>query len=397
MRLGKKPAQQPDNRSTGQILLEALKEADAQHRKDIKHERKRRRRLLGDMPDRVRTSLIVIIVALIVLVGDGLRREGQEFNARLDQFTGSIIMKDRVGRSKIPKAGIPILDGETIITGENSTATLQFPDGSAIELQPQTQFEVRLLDYARGGLRDRSFMVRYGAVVAHVSKFFGLKSRATFCTPTAVAAVRGTGFQVFYDPNARQSALGVVEGLVEYRTPVARNNFTQGQMVASRGYQMGNGANLAQTAGTRIGTRVHEMTQKYERPPSFLHNVEMTINGILDPALQVLGLSPGGWGFQSMSFARLGAAKKVMLDLQRHILSQPGDEVPRIINPVTLEELQMDAKERNAILESLSGRMLETYVKLGPNSYRVMARARDKKRTLLELSESGVREVPERR
>src|SRR5205823_5291823 len=120
---------------------------------------------------------------------------------------------------------------DVIRTGADSTATLVFPDGSAVQVEPNTEFQVRLLDYARGGERDRSFMVRSGSIVAHVSKFFGGQSRATMCTPTTVAAVRGTGFRVQYDPQRKETFVQVADGKVAVRTAAGETATQKGEMV----------------------------------------------------------------------------------------------------------------------------------------------------------------------
>jgi hypothetical protein len=53
------------------------------------------------------------------------------------------------------------------------------------------------------------------------------------------------------------------------------------------------------------------------------------------------------------------------------------------------------AKERDNLLDTFSGRMLESYRKTGRNQYVVRARARDKARTLYELAPGGVSKINE--
>lgn len=386
-------------KSNREELLEALKDFEQQRTRQRARDRRQQRlaRLFGwvrAVPGWARAAVVVTAVVLAALVADGIRREASEMTATLAEVRGPVTIA-RGEQPEIPgRAGFLLRDRDVVTTGPGSFAVLVFPDGSALELEPGTQFEVRLLDYQRGGQRDRSFMVRFGSAVARVSRFFGGRSQATVCTPTAVAAVRGTGFRVVYDPRQRQSYCQVAEGTVQGRTPAVAAPTRAGQMVQAVGYRMGGVEALPGTRGASLRAAMARLA-RYERPPGLLERVEAAINGVLDPVLQLVGLAPGSWSYAASTFARKAMCTESLRQLRAHLAAAPGEEVPDLLNPVTLEELQMPLKERDKVLNGFAGRMLESYRKLGRDRYVVRARARNRARTLFELTPEEIREVRE--
>ncbi|MEM1544643.1 MAG: FecR family protein [Candidatus Bathyarchaeia archaeon] len=383
-------------KSGAEIIVEAVKEAQRQYerRERAKRQREKFGRLFGwlrEAPSWLKTMIIVALLALVGLIVDGIRRESTEFKATLVAYNGQVWVQRASTQNWIsPEPNMVLRDKDLVRTGSNGTATLVFPDGSAIQLEPNTEFEVRLIDFFRGGLRDRSFMVRMGAVTAYVSQFFGAKSQATVCTPTAVAAVRGTGFRVVYDPNTRQTHLQVVEGTVQFKTPISEIASQAGQMVASVGYQLQATQSLPTESQRVLSGSISNLCQ-YEKPPSWLQRVEWAILHPLDPFLQILGLTPGGWSYAAADFARRTMALEAMRRLRTHM--EALNEIPDYLNPVTLAELNLHPAEKERILRAFAGNMLESYRKIGRDQYIIRARARDKRRTLFEADIAGVRQV----
>jgi len=382
-------------KNEAELIVELVKEAE---REMIRKERRKRRReyfgWLRAMPGWLKTFLALSLATLVVLVADGIRREGKEFKATLVAFTGAVqVLPHEQGQWLPATLNMALRDKDLVRTGPQSTATLVFPDGSAIQLEPNTEFEVRLLDFARGGLRDRSFMVRFGSAVAYISQFFGAKSQATVCTPTAVAAVRGTGFRVVYDPVNRQTFVQVVEGSVRFRTPIAETPSQPGQVATASGYHLSEVSSMSPGTQRFIAAQVASL-RRFEQPPHWLQRVEWGLTNLLDPFLQILGLTPGGWSYAATDLARRTACMEALRRLRTHLESL--NEVPDYLNPVTLQELTgVHPKEKERILSAFAGNMLESYRKVGRDQYIVRARARDKKRTLYEMTIAEIRQVPE--
>ncbi|MCS7263206.1 MAG: FecR domain-containing protein [Armatimonadetes bacterium] len=385
-------------KSDAEIITEAVKEAQRQYERRERGRRRRERfgRFFGwfrEAPSWLKTLLTVGLILLVALIADGIRRESAEFKANLVAFSGQVWVQKSDSRNWIaPEPNMALRDKDLVRTGANGTATLVFPDGSAVQLEPNTEFEVRLLDFFRGGTRDRSFMVRMGSVIAYVSQFFGAKSQGTVCTPTAVAAVRGTGFRVVYEPSTQQTYLQVVDGSVQFKTPVGEIMAQAGQLGSASGYQIQTTQSLPADAQRLLAANVNTLRQ-HEKPPSFLQRIEWAILNPLDPFLQILGLTPGGWSYAAADFARRTMALEAMRRLRTHM--EALNEVPNYLNPVTLAELNLHPAEKERILRAFAGNMLESYRKVGRDQYIIRARARDKRRTLFEADIAGVRQVQE--
>lgn len=383
---------QPQN--TVESIADLIRQAE---REQLRKERRRRRRQwfgwIQEAPSWLKTLITVTLVVLVALIADGIRRESKEFKATLVSFSGSVSVFQNTTNQWVPaKPEMALRDKDVVRTGANGTAILVFPDGSAIQLEPNTEFEVRLLDFVRGGVRDRSFMVRFGSAVAYVSQFFGAKSQATVCTPTAVAAVRGTGFRVVYDPATKQTIVQVVDGSVRFRTPITETASQPGQMAAASGYQLVGTQPLSPEYQRVLAATVTQL-RRFEQPPSLLQRIEWAINNALDPFLQILGLTPGGWSYASANFARRTMCMEALRRLRTHLESL--NELPDYLNPVTLQELTGGIqKRRNASSAPLPGtcwRVTEKLVATNTSS----EPAPKTKTHLYEMTIAEIREVPE--
>jgi len=93
-----------------------------------------------------------------------------------------------------------ISQGDTIKTGDASTAEFTFEDSAQVLLRPHTALEVKT-SAQKGGLHFiREFMQRAGRTISRLKAATGNESRFTIHTPSAVAAARGTEFRISVDP-----------------------------------------------------------------------------------------------------------------------------------------------------------------------------------------------------
>ncbi len=391
---GKKPTSRVDNPEAD--LLSAVRDIGTEHKKDLKRKKKRGGpSFLAFMPGWLLLIIKILLVVIVVLIADGIRRESKEFSATIVSYTGiCMIAKDDNASPAPPVPNMRLVDKNLVITGPSSTATIVFSDGSAVMLEPNTQFRVRLMDYARGGKRDRSFMVESGSIVARVSKFFGVDSRATVCTPNAVAAARGTGFRVAYYPQSMTTDLQVVDGTVAFQSGYDAAAVGQGQSTLAEQYNMAGLRGMKPVVQASVQSAVGGM-RGYEAPPNALAKAEQAINNFLDPLMQLLGLSPGGWGYNSVDFARRGACVEALRRMRTHIEEVYSNGVPEYVNPVTLAQLNLNPVERDRLLGAFYGAMLESYEKTGQDRFVIYARARDKKHTLYQLTEAAMTVVKE--
>ncbi|MBI2300270.1 MAG: FecR domain-containing protein, partial [Armatimonadetes bacterium] len=251
---------------------------------------RKKRKQVKDLFRGWKSIVLWVLAVLAVFIVDGVRREYKEFAARPSDISGTVQVLKHGETAPVTLTGEERLkDDDLVITGPKSMVTLLFPDGSAVQVEPETRFQVRLLDFERGGKRDRSFMVESGAIVTHVSQFFGAKSQATVCTPTAVAAVRGTSFRVSFDPATQSSSVHVVDGMVEMRTPRAKGNVIPGQVTSTQGYDPRGTEVMNADLVRRLSLRTEQL-KVHEEPPGAVDSFEAKLTNLADPILQLMGI-----------------------------------------------------------------------------------------------------------
>lgn len=114
--------------------------------------------------------------------------------------------------------------GDSIQTGDNSSALVQFADGSTLLLQKNTHVIFNTISsYGQTGMVDTRLRLQQGRVETSVRPQGKSGSRYEITTPAAVAAVRGTQFRVAYTPDQKTMGSEVVEGNIN----VAAENLEQ--------------------------------------------------------------------------------------------------------------------------------------------------------------------------
>jgi len=105
--------------------------------------------------------------------------------------------------------------GDTIITGENGSALIQFADNSSLLVQKNSRVIFNTLStYGQTGMVDTQLRLQQGRVETSVKPLKGSISRYEITTPAAVAAVRGTSFRVAYEETLETMASEVVKGSI---------------------------------------------------------------------------------------------------------------------------------------------------------------------------------------
>jgi len=105
--------------------------------------------------------------------------------------------------------------GDTLITGENGSALIQFADSSTLLVQKNSRVVFNTLSvYGQSGMVDTQIRLQQGRVETAVKPLRGSISRFEITTPAAVAAVRGTSFRVAYEKTQETMASEVVKGSI---------------------------------------------------------------------------------------------------------------------------------------------------------------------------------------
>ncbi len=107
----------------------------------------------------------------------------------------------------------PILQGDTVVTAENGTAKLLMRDDSVLTVYGGSRLEINSYVYDPGQKRAQSTLKLL------LGKIRAIISRATLSvqTKTAIAGVKGTNFELWFDPAAQTTWLAVFDGAVEIR------------------------------------------------------------------------------------------------------------------------------------------------------------------------------------
>jgi hypothetical protein len=96
------------------------------------------------------------------------------------------------------EAGMSLEVGDSIKTGDNSSAKITFFDGSTITLQAGTEIEIASLDISTDtGSTTVTLEQTIGNTISRVEKLVDPASRYEVETPTGVVAVRGSVMQVY--------------------------------------------------------------------------------------------------------------------------------------------------------------------------------------------------------
>lgn len=376
----------PKPRTEEELIAQTLQEIKAQQERKQRFMQRFYRRGLPEWLDRrIIFGLLAVLAALII---DGVRRENAEFVARLTEASGTVQWSEEEGApARAASVGARFTDGNVVYTAVNSYATLEFPDGTVITLAPQTSFQVRLLEYSRGGKwKARSFRLLSGQLWAKVSKYFGSGSDLRVYTPTAVAAVRGTRFSVVHDTRTQTSKFAVADGTV---VCMGWQGFAQ---------RLIPGAVARCTYGKPVETPRRAEPEEFrgfgiaalrspDRPDSWLKKVELTITYVLDLPLSVLGIGRCSWGVGAADFARRTACMEALRLIHIHL--ETFQTYPDYVDPVTLKELRVPPRYIRRIQKALYAGAIERYYRL-PRGFVLYARARDKRRTLYKLTPYGV-------
>ena len=125
--------------------------------------------------------------------------------AQLSKVTGNVTIRRDDGKIESAKQQGPrvtngsVFAGNEVSTGPASTATMLFTDGSTVDLKESTRLTVREAEGTPEAVKQqkrygRVLKVLAGDVLAHVVA--NPEIATEFETPTGVAAVKGTEFEI---------------------------------------------------------------------------------------------------------------------------------------------------------------------------------------------------------
>ena len=119
----------------------------------------------------------------------------------------------RDGKSMAAQLQAPIMQDDTITTKANGMVKILFKDDSVITISPDSSFSISEFLYNTQKQRSQSlFKLLYGKVRTVVGR-----TLLKITSDTAIAGVRGTVFDVWYDSATKTTYVAVLEGSVELK------------------------------------------------------------------------------------------------------------------------------------------------------------------------------------
>ncbi len=114
--------------------------------------------------------------------------------------------------------GLFVQSGDEIRTGPDGNVTLEFGDGSRLQLQADSELRLDALSvYGQTRFADTRLQLQRGRVDSQVAAQTGPRTRYEIWTPAAASAVRGTRYRLGMDPATAIARAEVLEGVVEVR------------------------------------------------------------------------------------------------------------------------------------------------------------------------------------
>ncbi|MCG7989224.1 MAG: FecR domain-containing protein [Candidatus Thiodiazotropha lotti] len=123
-----------------------------------------------------------------------------------------IVRADGSAENKL-ESGVLIHLGDTLNTGQNSSASIIFADNSSLTLYSDTEMRFdHLSAYGETGMVDSRVHLGQGRMETKVKPTAGPGSRFEIHTPSAITAVRGTAYRAAISPSGDSSSFEVLEG-----------------------------------------------------------------------------------------------------------------------------------------------------------------------------------------
>ena len=148
------------------------------------------------------------VIILLFLLTTYFRLFADTQKATLSYFKGTISIY-RKETLVYPETNMRIYADDSLVTGDDSVLEITYEDGSVSSLVPNSALKIRQLKKEKGLFTTR-IKALMGSVLCKIKK---LRKGETFqvYTPTAVAAVRGTVFEVVVHEN-QETSFNVLSG-----------------------------------------------------------------------------------------------------------------------------------------------------------------------------------------
>ena len=130
--------------------------------------------------------------------------------------TGKVTVKTKKGNTRTVKRGSTAKEGDTVNVSKTGQATLQFFDGSEMDLKAHSKLVLSKLQRPTALQKNIKFDLKFGELLARVRKLLTPNSSFEVEAGGSVCGVRGTQFDYAFDPDKNKLNLHVIEGTVYF-------------------------------------------------------------------------------------------------------------------------------------------------------------------------------------
>jgi len=158
----------------------------------------------------VKGILLAGFLAALLFPGKGFSQENPDapvVAGKVEFIEGIVQFYDRQRRARVPRAGDPVYEGDSIVTGTDGEVHFTLEDGGFIAVRPNTK--MRIVNFrAQGDEEDKLNIGLLEGSFRSMTGWIARFSRGNYLirTPTATIGVRGTDHEPFHIPEG--SSLG---------------------------------------------------------------------------------------------------------------------------------------------------------------------------------------------
>ncbi len=149
--------------------------------------------------------------------------------ATLTSIIGLVHVMSPGGQSRRVLSGQSAFPGETVVVGPKSETDLTLPDGSSLSLSSGTKLKIASLKQPSAKDKNFLFTLDVGKLFVQVKKLLSSKSSFEINAGGVICGVRGTSFNLGYNPENHQLDLDVYSGTVGTTGGGNTQLFTGGQ------------------------------------------------------------------------------------------------------------------------------------------------------------------------
>lgn len=115
----------------------------------------------------------------------------------------------------LPVALYPVLEGDTIVTGDNSEAHVVMSDSTILAVRPNSIVKITKFSSNQDQNTDQSIISVIKGALRTITGFVGKlnPNNVTYLTPTATIGVRGTDHEIVINSDSSQ---GIAQGTFDY-------------------------------------------------------------------------------------------------------------------------------------------------------------------------------------